>query len=297
MHYHIKVHHSPKSTVNVWSTRRLTFEPKGWIKQLRDDLRQALLSLRSQNEGLLRAVYSTNVPSSSEFDVENILFYNVGAGAFRHLCQMGLSFEHLSTQPPECPVTLSTDEVHYHSYSLFPPSSTIRDADSRAVVSWTSIDCPPLRSDLKPLPIWFVSRKALLKQTPYFATNSVDSYRLRIHIKVPGGTSVNAAGVCKPILDGVVSAFHHYIGKPSDQVLSMIHELLLQDGYQSTREEICDLLTDPSVAILGERRLVDLYRGSIKWNPADHRCVAALLTVDESCDSKWSITGEISVAP
>jgi hypothetical protein len=79
------------SSVEIWLHRRLPFEPKGEMRSARDDLQKALQRLVCPSGLVLAATYSS--ADCSFCDVENILFYNVGSGAFAGIARRGLRFE------------------------------------------------------------------------------------------------------------------------------------------------------------------------------------------------------------
>lgn len=68
-----------REVVAAWSTRRLFFEPKGWQRDFRDDLRAALRGLTALSGSVLLAEYYA--PDAEFADVENVLLYNVSSGA------------------------------------------------------------------------------------------------------------------------------------------------------------------------------------------------------------------------
>src|SRR5438552_4510390 len=70
-----------RDSVELWSTARLQFEPKGWQLEMRHDLRDALRALDGDQ---VSALYASPL-IDSRCDIENILIYNVGAATFRQL--------------------------------------------------------------------------------------------------------------------------------------------------------------------------------------------------------------------
>ncbi|MDQ6840198.1 MAG: hypothetical protein M3137_18165, partial [Actinomycetota bacterium] len=100
------------SVVAAWSTRRLPFEPKGWLLDLRSDLREAIRHLSPS--GALHASYTS--PDRSFSDLENVLFYNVGGAAFSPLGLQTLSFER-SFEEVTPAVSLDDTVTHHYAYS------------------------------------------------------------------------------------------------------------------------------------------------------------------------------------
>jgi hypothetical protein len=68
--------------VEAWASFRLPFEPRtGYAKSFRAELAAAVGSLRGQRAEILSCAY-VSPRARREADVENVLFYNVGAWAF-----------------------------------------------------------------------------------------------------------------------------------------------------------------------------------------------------------------------
>lgn len=67
--------------IEAASTARLPFEPPPWAMPYREELRAALKAMKPKPGHLLSATYTA--PGEPEFvDTENVVFYNVGVGAF-----------------------------------------------------------------------------------------------------------------------------------------------------------------------------------------------------------------------
>jgi hypothetical protein len=83
------------SVVEAWSTRRLSYEPKGWQVDLRSELRRAIRGLSPSP-----ALHATcTSPDRAFSDLENVLFYNVGGIAFSPLGLQTLGFERRFEEP------------------------------------------------------------------------------------------------------------------------------------------------------------------------------------------------------
>jgi hypothetical protein len=58
--------------------------------------------------------------------------------------------------------------------------------------------------------------------------------------------------------------------------------------------EIEELLLDRRRAVLGTvQQLVSPYRADVKWDPADHLCVAGEMLTAEPVGPRWAIRGEL----
>ena len=86
------------SSVEAWSVARLPFEPIGWALAFRNDLRDALRQTLPVAGARLHAIYGAD--DQRQFvDTENVLLYNVGSAALRHLMGHGVGFERAFRYP------------------------------------------------------------------------------------------------------------------------------------------------------------------------------------------------------
>ena len=87
---------------------------------------------------------------------------------------------------------------------------------------------------------------------------------------MPADLRVNLAAITKPLVDGVIAAFHAHDDPASlDLVASRVAAEL-----GASVDEIRALLLEDRTAILGARRLLWPWRDGVQWNPADDRCLA-----------------------
>lgn len=94
----------------------------------------------------------------------------------------------------------------------------------------------------------------------------------------------------KGIFDGVVCAFQAHT---DTAVLPEVTARLSKD-IPLPPEMIEQRLLDQRHAVLGVvPRLVYPYRNGVKWDPADHLCVAGELLPMEPVDDRWAIKGDI----
>ena len=101
--------------VEAWSAQRLPYEPRGWLLGFRNDLRAALRPLAAAPDQLLGAVYASE--HKGFFDVENVLFYNVGPAFLKGAGRYGVRYERAYQVPlPQQPLAWSAG--HYHRYYL-----------------------------------------------------------------------------------------------------------------------------------------------------------------------------------
>jgi hypothetical protein len=286
--YLIKKPEDNSNEVDLWSTSRLPFEPKGWHLEMRNTLRSALTNLIGNDHSTLRAIYSSEQVDFC--DTENILIYNVGQGAFKGLCQKGIILERRIQPIPPSPIKLSDTALHHHRYSTDIAEDQLPQWKREMLLAtWNDIPCPPLRSDIKPHHIWHSIKKGSVKTSlaPYsFDTNY---YGISVEINAPNNIKLNLAGIIKPLLDGIISAFHSHEGKYRIDVSE-----LLADKLRTDKVEIQNMLSDVQNAVLGSRNLIHPFGKGIQWNPADDLFMQIEVTINNSENlDAWNLSGEI----
>jgi hypothetical protein len=267
--------------VELWSLTRLQFQPKGWQIQMRRELRGALASLAGDQ---IAALYAS--PVLDACDTENILFYNVGMAAFRMLSEGRLRFER-GFDPPAAPAALPEPLLHYHRYragaeingefELWP--------ERESLATFDDVELPQLRETTKPAVIWWALRHSNLEipRRPayggYFGTR----------ITVRTASAVTAAQVIKPLLDGVVSALHTYVGTQLKVVADRLAEQLAVRSV-----DIAGALVETGTAVLGERALVVPRATGVQWFPADDRCDACEVRVERDLSAtRATVSGAV----
>ena len=190
-------------------------------------------------------------------DIENVLFYNVGRGAFSRLIGHGLTATRSHERPPVSPNGLQYS--HYQGYRIQPAPSVSRSG------TFLTFQCPPLNTATKPHDVWWAASAGS-------STGAAEiTGRYRLVVEVPRSTSQNLAASMKPLLDGIISAMH-WVDHIDESAVGRLGE--------ATRWEASDIirrLQKPAAPILGPRRVLCSYRNFIKWDPADDLCDAFTL--------------------
>ncbi len=274
-----------QNTVDVWSLQRLTFEPKGWLLNLRNDIRTAVGSLKRGPNDVLHTTYSS---SSNDFcDIENILLYNVGVGHFSRLATRGIRFERSFIHPPP-PQPLPAQQLHHHHYtSANANRGFLHWRVGQTLAQWTNIELPELTSAMKIEPIWYAIWLGPM-QILHMPTQELKRFGVSVTIITPSGKTINIASLTKPLIDGLVAAFHVHDGQNVKQISQRIGDRL---GVNP--DTIERLLSRKERAILGRRQLVWLRSSGVQWNPADHYCLAAEVLADSHRSSQWLISGTL----
>ena len=286
--YLIRAATDPHGPVEIWSEARLPFEPRGEVATMRDDLRVAVARLRASSDEILHGAYMSD--ATRAVDAENVLFYNVGAGSFRASSHAGVRFERLFAPCPRPPGAIGFRPLHYARYSVVPRQERFTAWTAASVVArWRQARIPPMNELVRPSAVWLGMKRAAVEAVG--SPPDVNApFGLRVVVTRGAGGTNNPMAMLKPLLDGIVAAFHCHDGQDLD-VLS--HRLGLQ--LRIPAHEAARLLRDESGAVLGRRRLLWSWGDSVQWNPADDACAAAEVVLADAGDPRieWSHSGEL----
>lgn len=282
MNYYIKSPDDDSNIVELWSSKRLPFEPKGWLYDMRSLLIEAISQIKISDDAFMRATYCSDVKGLC--DLENILLYNVGTGKFKKLCQQGFLLE----RSFKSSYALGNFDSYKH-YQRYEITSSLQTPlfwnIEKVLASWEDILLDKMASDSKPHEYW----KAIKENKVNILTNETYGgfFGLEIQITMPQRKSFNLAAVVKAMLDGIIAGFHIHNGMQIELVSSRLVHALSVDGSFVTR-----LLLDRTSAVLGERNLLHPFKNNVQWNPADDKCVAIKITCQYNDErTKPSISG------
>jgi hypothetical protein len=238
---------------------------------MRDELAAELKRLPRPSSQLY-ARYTSAVTGLA--DAENILFYNVGAGAFTDLDPRLVIFERSFA-------SLNDELPHCVQYSISTPA--LCWGPSRVLAEWTmplpvaSMGWPDLRVES----LWLQVKKSGVAG---FRTVPPDRYGLHLVMEAPAGSQPGLMPSIKRLFDGVISGLHCYTGSRLIEVSSRLSSRL------SVRsEEISSYLVNEMLAPLGKREVVWPFGAWVQWNPADEHCVQGVLERGISLDG-WNLT-------
>lgn len=273
--------------VEAWSTVRLPFEPRDVMVDLRADLRAALMSLDVPDGRVLHAVYAAE--DTGDFvDVENVLIYNVGTSTLRPLTRTGIRFERSYAGSPATDRLDRADRLHQHAYS----AGAVDDGFTR----WTfgdvvaELDDVPVPRIDKPAPVWAAIRSHC--GPPPATAPEPFRFAARLTVTAPSGRQVAAASIIKPLLDGVICAFHSHVGPADEDLVTRVAVA----GDLSDVGAAGRMLLDRRWSAFGSRQLVKPFgpRG-VQWNPADDLCVAAQVVIEAtpSPDRSLRVSGTL----
>ena len=115
----------------------------------------------------------------------------------------------------------------------------------------------------------------LLKENPVSTfTDDIyeDYFGIELELSVPHNKVFNFAAIIKPMLDGIISAFHSYQGRQLNEICKR-----LAASLTASPDYIANLLLDKSFALLGSRSLLHPFQTNVQWNPVDDKCVVIKL--------------------
>lgn len=278
--------HEGSQRVELWSVRRLPFEPTGWLKQLRGELQNAIRLLPVRANDILHATYTSS--EDTFVDVENVLFYNVGTGCFASAASSGLRFERVFASAPKSPTTLGGSTLHHHRYETAPRSGAFDHWErGETLASWT-VPSIPLRPQPSAASVW-LSMKMEGDIKTFGESTSSEAFGMTVTIHHPTGNALNLPAVIKPVLDGVIAALHSHDGSALEDVSHRLAGKLATDSSTISRA-----LMDIQGACLGQRTLVRPFQQFVQWNPADDRLVAADIVIDQNTkEQPWILSGEL----
>ena len=206
-------------------------------------------------------------------DTENVLFYNVGAAPFRNVATRILRFDRIRASPPASPSLLAFEPRHYVRYQRETRGNTFQYVEGPKLAHCLPVvlgSISEIRDKTKLPRLWWLFKRAVVKATG--ATWSPrDPFAVQLHISGPAKCRLNLADVVKPLMDGFISALHHYEGNQLDDVAGRI-SILLKHPIQYVRR----FLLDDRNALLGPRAVPHLYGDGLQWSPADHHLIAGM---------------------
>lgn len=284
--------------VELWSTVRLPYEPQGWLLEMRDRLQLALHDLSQTSSGQLHATYMA-ADDGALVDIENVLLYNVRGTAFGKLTKHSVNIERGYRVPPPLSGAGFEDRqapLHYHRYSTTNETPRGLWEPGDPLAAFTDV---PLDGMAKPAPVW----KAIRDHGLHPGQTARAPVRFHVDVQIVDTRSVNPAGsvfgLIKPVLDGIISAYHSHAdpeGIPDDFRLVKL-------GL-GTADELREMLLDPRWAALGPRRQLLKPHGAsgVQWNPADDYCVFAHVArdaaeqVSEERHPRWRLSAKLTEA-
>lgn len=258
--------------------------PTGPMKSYVDALRRAIGGLVVESGDVLRGTLASSRNRTT--DAENALFYNVGPRSFSAATRGGIQMERVFRDAHE----IDADAPHrvLLRYELTTPNTMPSYwALKERLAAWERVPLPAMYT-AKPAAVWAALCAAEV------SVQRLDHGRPR-----PFGLTLTirdrdqrrpAATIIKPIVDGVVSAFHFHdnIGALTPVNLGRLAE----DCGRSTAW-VAGRLHAQERALLGGRELIRQRTVGPQWNPADEYCVWLEVLIDRDADGSPTMSGAI----
>lgn len=225
-------------------------------------------------------------PKRPNADVENLLLYNIDT--FKIAGSNGIRFEYGDKELPDGEASYE----YSYRYATVPRNESFsRWTTGRELASFDWIDLGAFKSERQLAQVWLALWRGDVSAR--FHELGLDTpFGIRVEVNPPKRRRPVWGGLMKGIVDGVICAFQTHGETPvAPEVLER-----LAKATDAEPEEIEKYLLDQSRSVLGTRsRLVYPYGSGVKWDPADHLCVAGelLAAEDESRSDSWSIKGEV----
>ena len=187
------------------------FEPKKQDEfNLKNEIRKAVGSLEVGTDEVLLASYAEGSSVGNyKYDLENILFYNIGTGAFSKI---------FSGFPKEIAFQMGdnlSDGKYLYKYEVIRKEVLENKfAGKDSIAEWNDVPIGPKQGQNdKPDRYYVAIRMASSKiivdsKQDYF---DIESFGIKITLTIPNSARylrVHPASVMKPLLDGVICAFH-----------------------------------------------------------------------------------------
>lgn len=284
------IHTDPsRLSVEAWTKWALPFDKHTPVQlQYRNELRTGLMGLRG--ETLLHATHtSQHAPRGP--DVENLLFYNVRAAAFRHLAKDALRFERRNAPPPPAPNPLDVEARHHVRYEVRATGeSRFHYTTADACVASARTVCTATRQIKDLAGLWLSFKSAMVGNAGSIRLEA-NSFSIQLTISAPARYRFNLTSIVKPLTDAFISALHCYQGEQLDEVVRRV-SLCLTCGPDAIRQ------LDTRSALLGPRAVPHLRAKGVQWSPADDGLIACeILRETSPADSAIEVRGCLFSAP
>ncbi len=268
--YHLK---ASATRVDFYTVDRLPLQPSGHLLSGREDLRAALRGLQPRPGCRLDASLTTLRPAGG-FDVENVLFYNVGIPHFRRCTQEGISFR-MRQARVDAPAGFN----YHHRYEMMPVGSGAEEPQ-------LEFQLDRLNPRTRPHTVWWQARHGTRQQLP----EKIGRFRLSVMLQSPKAAH-GVSDIVKALLDGVISSFHH---QPKEMDPLAVARLAGNLGVSI--EQAGQALSDARGTPLGVRKVLSAYREGVKWNPADDLCMECVIHRRPSADQRIRVALAITAA-
>lgn len=252
---------------------RTVFQPKtNEQKVLRQAIQGELNALEKPQEGelLVGELLTGKEKSNAIYDVENVLFYNIGTRCFTTLTKNGLAFFKKTDAE-------RGETFYQYRYSL---QKDVRLSYQKMLVHIEKFafegSCQGKKADY----FWRAVKQNSNKISVFEWLTQARDFAVTLTLYKPATKNFNTVTLVKPLLDGLISAMHR--GEFTDE----------EKNFLSKKFGCClEWIENKEKGALWARKY---YLGR-SWNPEDERCVAVVLDIQPSQDEKWYLEGALGI--
>ena len=268
--------------VMACSKIKIPFQPNPEQTVFRDLIRSKLQALRPFDNQMLYAKFGS---VSSEFtDIENALFYNIGTSFFSTALSNKTSVYFQRIQPNEMCDRTDWDFQYFYHYTWAPKGNHKEWWEYDIICEWSDIPLNKINSAAKATD-YYLAIKNYPELVKCFEDRCETTLGLKICLSIPRTSKfANVVSAMKPMIDGVICAFHTPDGIAAEEVSEQLN--VNKEVFLSS-EKTC----------LGKHCYISPYRTSVKWNPQDERLdyvIIEPIVVDEDV---FSFSGQLFAIP
>lgn len=272
------------SVVEAWADDYIRFERRSdWQEALRNEIRSRCSQLIPSSGEVLHATFFGTKALNA--DVENLMLYNIDS--FKSAGRNGIRFEYGQGVPS---ARSGGTYPFCYRYALTQCSGTFDHwRPGRTLASFDWIDLGEFAGEKKLSQVWLALSRGQVELADQ-ACPPQAPFAVKVHLRPPLGREPVFGNLVKGVFDGVISAFQAH----TDTTVLPDATARIATVIPAEPAEIENHLLDQRRAVLGvSPRLVSPYRGGVKWDPADHRCVAGELLAADPVGPQWAIRGEV----
>ena len=264
--------------VMACSKIKIPFEPNPEQSAFRELIQSKLKALRPFGDQILYAQYGC---AASQFtDVENALFYNMGTASFCAALSKETSVYFKRMQPNEICGCENWEFQYFYHYSWVPKGKYKYWWEKELICEWKDISLGRVNSTSKATD-YFLAIKQSPELIQCFEEGSKTTLGLKIRVSIPKTARFrNVISIMKPMIDGVICAFHTPDGIAIEEVSKLLN--INQEVFLSA-EKTC----------LGKCCYISPYRKSIKWNPQDERLDYVVIEPAMVNEEAFSFSGQL----
>lgn len=268
--------------VMACSKIKIPFEPNPEQTAFRELMRSKLNALRPFRNQILYAKYGC--ASSQITDIENALFYNIGAASFGTVLSEETSVYFQRIQPNEIYDCVNWDFQYFYHYKWAPKGKRKNWWEHELICEWNDVPLKKINYTSSAFD-YYLAIKQSSELVMCFAEKSKATLGLKIQLFIPRTARfTNVVSTMKPMIDGVICAFHTPEGIEVEEVSKRLN--IDKEIFLST-EKTC----------LGKCCYISPYRKSVKWNPQDERLDYVLIEPKVVDTESFSFGGQLFAIP